>query len=172
MRPAIFSLKHSGIDTSCAGFGYYHFGVVRALLDQDVLPRVVTGTSAGAIGTFCFSSSSSTSHVADDHLFSSPPSFRFLLFSPSSPPSLPTVAAFLCTRTNEELRRTLTPALADRITACEDSLAVWLKRAWKTGARFDTVQWARKASFFSMGSMTFREAYERTGRVLNVSGAC
>jgi hypothetical protein len=48
---------------------------------------------------------------------------------------------------------------------------VWAKRAWRTGARFDTVEWARKASFFTMGSMTFKEAYERTGRIFNVSGA-
>ncbi|GAA5856076.1 hypothetical protein JCM8547_002968 [Rhodosporidiobolus lusitaniae] len=124
--------KNLGASALClsggASFGYYHFGVVRALLDQDLLPRVVTGTSAGAI-----------------------------------------VAAFLCTRTNAELKTLLIPTLADRITACEDSMAVWIKRAWKTGARFDTVEWARKASFFTMGNMTFREAYERTGRVLNVS---
>ncbi|BGP17955.1 hypothetical protein JCM10213v2_006003 [Rhodosporidiobolus nylandii] len=124
--------KNLGASALClsggASFGYYHFGVVRALLDQDLLPRVVTGTSAGAI-----------------------------------------VAAFLCTRTNPELQQLLRPELADRITACSEPFRVWAKRAWKTGARFDTVNWARKASFFTMGSMTFREAYERTGRVLNVS---
>ncbi|GAA5822287.1 hypothetical protein JCM11251_006289 [Rhodosporidiobolus azoricus] len=124
--------KNLGASALClsggASFGYYHFGVVRALLDQDLLPRVVTGTSAGAI-----------------------------------------VAAFLCTRTNSELKTLLVPSLADRITACEEPFHLWIKRAWRTGARFDTVQWARKASFFSMGNMTFREAYERTGRVLNVS---
>jgi hypothetical protein len=70
-------------------------------------------------------------------------------------------------------------------------MGIWLKRFWKTGARFDTVQWAekvsltpfalvgysqttdrfasRQASFWTHGSLTFREAYERTGRVLNVS---
>lgn len=32
-----------------AGFGYYHLGVVRALLQAGVLPTVVTGTSAGAL---------------------------------------------------------------------------------------------------------------------------
>lgn len=72
-------------------------------------------------------------------------------------------------------------------------MGIWLKRFWKTGARFDTVQWAEKvcaplaqlsgvgatrlttlsfpfqASFWTHGSLTFREAYERTGRVLNVS---
>ncbi|GAA6031322.1 hypothetical protein JCM8097_005602 [Rhodosporidiobolus ruineniae] len=124
--------KNLGASALClsggASFGYYHFGVVRALLDEDLIPRVVTGTSAGAI-----------------------------------------VAAFLCTRTNTELRSLLTPTLADRITACSEPTWEWMKRAWRTGARFDTVQWARKASFFTMGSMTFREAYERTGRVLNVS---
>jgi Flp pilus assembly secretin CpaC len=85
--------------------------------------------------------------------------------------SLSVVAAFCCTRTDSELCQLLTPTLADRITACEEPFRVWAKRAWKTGARFDTVQWARKASFFTMGNMTFKEAYERTGRILNVSGA-
>lgn len=81
-----------------------------------------------------------------------------------------TVGAICCTRTDAELRELLTPTLADRITACSEPFTVWAKRAWRTGARFDTVEWARKASFFTMGSMTFKEAYERTGRIFNVSG--
>lgn len=32
-----------------AGFGYYHLGVARALLQAGVLPTVITGTSAGAL---------------------------------------------------------------------------------------------------------------------------
>lgn len=32
-----------------AGFGYYHLGVVRALLQAGILPTVITGTSAGAL---------------------------------------------------------------------------------------------------------------------------
>ncbi|CEQ40142.1 SPOSA6832_01727 [Sporobolomyces salmonicolor] len=124
--------KNLGASALClsggASFGYYHFGVIRALLDQNLLPRVVTGTSAGAI-----------------------------------------VAAFACCRTDSEIAQLLTPALADRITACSDPFSVWIQRAWRTGARFDTVEWARRASFFTMGNMTFREAWERTGRVLNVS---
>lgn len=111
-----------------ASFGYYHIGVVRALLDANLLPKVVTGTSAGGL-----------------------------------------IAALTCTRTDDELRRMLVPALADRITACEEPFSVWGRRAWATGARFDTVQWAEKASFFTRGSMTFKEAYERTGKVLCIS---
>ncbi|EST06372.1 Patatin/Phospholipase A2-related [Kalmanozyma brasiliensis GHG001] len=111
-----------------ASFGYYHIGVVRALLDSNLLPKVVTGTSAGGL-----------------------------------------IAALTCTRTDAELRQMLVPALADRITACEEPFSVWGRRAWSTGARFDTVKWAEKASFFTMGSMTFKEAYERTGKVLCIS---
>ncbi|CAK7228044.1 hypothetical protein SBRCBS47491_006771 [Sporothrix bragantina] len=111
-----------------ASFAYYHFGVVRALLDEDLLPNVITGTSGGAL-----------------------------------------VAALVATRTNDELRKLLVPALAGKINACSEPLSVWFRRWWKTGARFDSVDWARQCAWWSHGSMTFREAYERTGRILNVT---
>lgn len=45
--------KNLGASALClsggASFGYYHFGVVRALLDAGLLPRVVAGTSAGGL---------------------------------------------------------------------------------------------------------------------------
>jgi len=45
--------RHFGSSALClsggASFGYYHFGVIRALLDADLLPRVMSGTSAGAL---------------------------------------------------------------------------------------------------------------------------
>ncbi|KIH92991.1 lipid acyl hydrolase [Sporothrix brasiliensis 5110] len=111
-----------------ASFAYYHFGVVRALLDEDLLPNVITGTSGGAL-----------------------------------------VAALVATRTNDELRQLLVPALAGKINACSEPFSVWFRRWWKTGARFDSVDWARQCAWWSHGSMTFREAYERTGRILNVT---
>lgn len=111
-----------------ATFAYYHFGVVKALLEEDLLPDVITGTSGGAL-----------------------------------------VAGLVATRTNEELKQLLVPALAHRITACSDPLWNWVRRWYSTGARFDSVDWAKKCSWFTRGSMTFREAYERTGRILNVS---
>ncbi|KAG8798557.1 hypothetical protein FRC16_007031, partial [Serendipita sp. 398] len=111
-----------------ASFGYYHFGVVKALLDAKLLPRVIAGTSCGAL-----------------------------------------IAALVCTRTDDELQRLLVPELAHRITACEEGIFTWFRRFLVTGARFDTVDWAQKAAFFSRGSLSFREAYELTGRVLNVS---
>lgn len=111
-----------------ATFAYYHYGVAKALLDADLLPEVITGTSGGAL-----------------------------------------VAALLGTRTDEELKRLLVPALAHRIKASQDSTFTWMKRWYKTGARFDAVQWGKACCWMTRGSMTFKEAYQRTGRILNVS---
>lgn len=111
-----------------ATFAYYHFGVVKALLDNDVLPELITGTSGGAL-----------------------------------------VAGLVATRTDEELKQLLVPALAHQIRACHEGFTTWVLRWWRTGARFDTLDWAKQCSWFCRGSTTFREAYERTGRILNVS---
>ncbi|KAI9893558.1 MAG: hypothetical protein M1814_006354 [Vezdaea aestivalis] len=111
-----------------ATFAYYHFGVAKALLDADLLPQIITGTSGGAL-----------------------------------------VAALLATRTDPELKLLLVPVLAERIKACSDGFLTWSKRWYRTGARFDSLVWARQCGWFSRGSTTFREAYERTGRILNVS---
>ncbi|KAB5558663.1 lipase [Coniochaeta sp. 2T2.1] len=111
-----------------ASFAYYHFGVVKALLEADLLPDVITGTSGGAL-----------------------------------------VAGLVATRTNDELKELLIPALSHKITACREPITVWFRRWWSTGARFDSVDWAKQCSWWTRGSMTFREAYERTGRILNVS---
>ncbi|KAF8935917.1 hypothetical protein BGZ47_009735 [Haplosporangium gracile] len=111
-----------------AGFGYYHLGVVRALLQAGILPTVITGTSAGAL-----------------------------------------MAALTCCRTDEELNEVLVPELAHKFTACADNIFTWLPRVVKKGSRFDAEDWARKAQWVTKGSLTFLEAYERTGRILNVS---
>ncbi|EPS38684.1 hypothetical protein H072_7540 [Dactylellina haptotyla CBS 200.50] len=79
------------------------------------------------------------------------------------------VAALVGTRTDDELKIVIRPELADKITACHDNMAVWMARWSRTGARFDSVDWASRALWFTRGSMTFREAYERTGRTLNIS---
>lgn len=79
------------------------------------------------------------------------------------------VAALVSTRTDQELKALLVPALAHRIKACEDGFLTWGPRWWRTGARFDSLEWAKHCSWFCRGSTTFQEAYERTGRILNVS---
>ncbi|CDK29936.1 unnamed protein product [Kuraishia capsulata CBS 1993] len=111
-----------------ACFAYSHFGILKALIENDAMPTIVSGTSGGGL-----------------------------------------VAALACVRTNDELRQLIVPELANKITACSDPFSVWFKRWWKTGARFDPVDWAKKCSWFTMGSLTFKEAYERTGKILNIS---
>ncbi|KAI1331149.1 lipase [Xylariaceae sp. FL0255] len=133
-KRALFKRMHANFGRTAvclsggAGFAYYHFGIVKALLEADLVPDVITGTSGGAL-----------------------------------------VAALVATRTNDELKDLLVPALANKINACSEPITKWFPRWWKTGARFDSVDWARQASWWARGSMTFREAYERTGRILNVS---
>lgn len=125
-------LKNYGKTALClsggACFAYTHFGVIKALLDNGLLPSIISGTSCGGL-----------------------------------------VAALACTRTDEELKKLLVPQLARKITACEDPWYVWVPRFWKTGARFDSVLWAEKSCFFTRGSLTFQEAFKRTGRKLNIS---
>jgi predicted acylesterase/phospholipase RssA len=111
-----------------ACFSYYHLGVIKAHLDANLLPKIITGTSGGAL-----------------------------------------VAALVCTRTDDELKQLLVPELADKITACHDDTLTWIKRWICTGARFDSIDWARRCCWFTRGSMTFKEAYLRTGRILNIS---
>jgi predicted acylesterase/phospholipase RssA len=111
-----------------ATFSYYHFGVVKALLDNGILPDIISGTSGGAL-----------------------------------------VAALVATRTDEELKQLLVPSLAHKIKACHEGFSIWIRRWWRTGARFHAIDWADQCSWFCRGSTTFREAYERTGRILNVS---
>ena len=38
----------------------------------------------------------------------------------------------------------IVPELAMRLTAFEEPFKVWGPRFWKTGARFDSLDWARK----------------------------
>lgn len=101
--------KNYGSSALClsggASFGYYHFGIIKSFLEADLLPRVITGTSAGGL-----------------------------------------IAAFVCTHTDAELKQLIRPELADKITACEDPIPVYVKRWWKTGARFSALDWARKVS--------------------------
>ncbi|OLL24401.1 Patatin-like phospholipase domain-containing protein, partial [Neolecta irregularis DAH-3] len=79
------------------------------------------------------------------------------------------IAALICIWPDKEQESLLIPALAQKLTAFEESFKVYIPRWYKTGARFDPVNWAKKCSWFTQGNTTFKEAYERTGRILNVS---
>ncbi|KAI9226923.1 MAG: lipase [Piptocephalis tieghemiana] len=124
--------RHFGRTALClsggAAFGYYHFGVIKALIHAGMLPKVIAGTSAGSL-----------------------------------------IAAITCVRTDEELLGILRPDLHSRIRACTDSIMTCAQRFHRTGATFDPHAWARVMQWATFGSMTFLEAYQRTGRILNIT---
>lgn len=112
-----------------ASFCYNHFGVLKALIENDSMPKILSGTSGGGM-----------------------------------------IAALAATRHNDELLNLISPKLACKINAFGDEpMWKWVKRWWETGARFDSVEWAKKAQWWTAGSTTFEESYKRTGKILNIS---
>ena len=109
--------------------GQQHMGVVKALIEEGVLPRVISGTSAGAV-----------------------------------------VGAFVCCRTTEELRRDFNADFLINIsTALDSSWFTRIKRFISTGYFFDPKRWALDMVPWTLGDLTFLEAFKKTGRILNIS---
>ncbi|KAJ1719257.1 hypothetical protein LPJ61_006345, partial [Coemansia biformis] len=79
------------------------------------------------------------------------------------------VAALLGTHTDDELRQIIRPELAKYMTACQGSARERLARWWTKGYYFDAVGWAPRAQVFTRGTLTFLEAFERTGKLLNIT---
>jgi len=117
-----------------ASLGMYHFGVLKTLFQHELLPRIISGSSAGAI-----------------------------------------VAGIIAVRTSEELellfsgdietiRRAIRLEFFDPIGSLERKL----RRILKTGHLMD-VKKLQRALIDNMGDVTFHEAYERTGRIVNIT---
>lgn len=112
-----------------ASFCYNHFGVLKALIENDLMPKILSGTSGGGM-----------------------------------------IAALAATRFDDELLELINPKLACKMNAFDSEPTwKWVKRWWKTGARFDSVEWAKKAQWWTTGSTTFEESYKNTGKILNIS---
>jgi len=143
MESVLQSLKamksHYGATALClsggAGMGHYHWGVVKALLSSGYLPKIISGTSSGAI-----------------------------------------VAAVVCTRSDEELRSTLqAEVLLTRMNCFDVPWIDRIKRYIKCRAMLDPdvllekLQWFAGADGVDKVGLTFKEAYEKTGRILNIT---
>lgn len=109
---------------------FYHVGVVKCLLEQNMLPQVISGTSGGAM-----------------------------------------IAALICTRKDSELLAVLSDPhlLSNKINAKDESTWTLLTRLMKKGVIFDYQRWVEKMNWITTGDMTFKEAYELTGRILNIT---
>ncbi|KAL7519081.1 hypothetical protein ACHAWX_003878 [Stephanocyclus meneghinianus] len=80
------------------------------------------------------------------------------------------VGAMICTRTDEELMKELTPeVLAPKMSIFASSWTERLRRYWKHGTMFDQEDWERRVRYFTNGDTTFEEAYKKTGRVLCIA---
>ncbi len=109
--------------------GCYHFGTIKALLEENILPHIISGTSAGSV-----------------------------------------VAAMVCTRTDEEIERDLSPEiLADKMTCFSRSWPDRLRSVYENGYLFDREDWMELISWFTRGDLTFEEAYRKTGRILCIT---
>lgn len=105
-------------------FGIYHVGVVKALWEQNLLPRVISGSSMGAI-----------------------------------------VAGGICTRTDEELKDFF--SYPEKIyRKAINFLSPW--EMLQNKVMMDADQLLKHISI-NVGNFTFKEAFERTGRILNIT---
>lgn len=106
---------------------YFHVGAVKAMWEQGLLPKIMSGASGGSV-----------------------------------------VASLLCTHTDEELREIFTPEFLVQEIERESGLIGAL-----SGLRPKMLQAEEVQEMIErlIPDMTFQEAYERTGRLLNVSVA-
>lgn len=105
--------------------GYFHYGVVKAMFERDVLPNVISGSSAGSI-----------------------------------------VAAVLGTRTDDELRKTFSP---DSLLVDAEHEANLLQRLLNPqGERLAGKEVVEMIAHL-VPDLTFEEAFEKTGRQINVT---
>eukprot|EP00551_Chaetoceros_affinis_P008681 CAMPEP_0203683586 /NCGR_PEP_ID=MMETSP0090-20130426/47595_1 /ASSEMBLY_ACC=CAM_ASM_001088 /TAXON_ID=426623 /ORGANISM="Chaetoceros affinis, Strain CCMP159" /LENGTH=700 /DNA_ID=CAMNT_0050552735 /DNA_START=832 /DNA_END=2934 /DNA_ORIENTATION=- len=112
-----------------AMMGCYHFGHVKALLEEDALPHIISGTSAGSV-----------------------------------------IAAMVCTRTDEEIKRDLRPEiLVDKMLCFSRTWPDRLRNVYKNGYMFDREEWIDLLAWFTCGDLTFEEAYKKTGRILCIT---
>jgi len=112
-----------------AANAYFHLGVVKTLVERNLLPRHLTGASGGAL-----------------------------------------VGAFVSTRTIEELETDLQAEnLCKVFQPCSQGFKGLLSNLAHMGTLFDIEDWIRKMKSLVCGDMTFREAFERTGRSFTIT---
>ncbi|EDO15629.1 hypothetical protein Kpol_489p10 [Vanderwaltozyma polyspora DSM 70294] len=116
-------------------FGLFHIGVLATLFELDLLPRVISGSSAGAI-----------------------------------------IASILSVHHKDEIPELLERVLESEFNIFKDdsqksdseNLLIKISRSFKSGTWFDNQHLVNTMIMF-LGDLTFREAYNRTGKILNIT---
>ncbi|CAD6645484.1 HN1_G0038440.mRNA.1.CDS.1 [Saccharomyces cerevisiae] len=116
-------------------FGLFHIGVLAALFESDLMPKVISGSSAGAI-----------------------------------------VASIFCVHTTQEIPSLLTNVLNmefnifndDNSKSPNENLLIKISRFCQNGTWFNNQPLVNTMLSF-LGNLTFREAYNKTGKILNIT---
>ncbi|CAI4916097.1 AVN_HP_G0046950.mRNA.1.CDS.1 [Saccharomyces cerevisiae] len=116
-------------------FGLFHIGVLAALFESDLMPKVISGSSAGAI-----------------------------------------VASIFCVHTTQEIPSLLTNVLNmefnifndDNSKSPNENLLIKISRFCQNGTWFNNQPLINTMLSF-LGNLTFREAYNKTGKILNIT---
>ncbi|EJS41694.1 stc2p [Saccharomyces arboricola H-6] len=116
-------------------FGLFHIGVLAALFESELMPKVISGSSAGAI-----------------------------------------VASIFCVHTTQEIPSLLTNILNmefnifndDNSKSPNENLLIKISRFCRNGTWFNNKPLINTMLSF-LGNLTFREAYNKTGKILNVT---
>lgn len=80
------------------------------------------------------------------------------------------VGAVVCTRTDEELLRDMRPeVMVHKLVCFSRPWGERMKSMYKNGHMFDFQEWIELIKWFTMGDMTFEEAYRKTGRLFCIT---
>ena len=128
-------------------FGIFHIGVLATLLESNMLPRIVSGLLAGSIMASILCACNNEETVA---LLETIAERKFEIFGEEEPEAAPGAAAALGAASG--LRRALKKLL----------------HFLKYGTLFD-ISGLKLTMIGFVGDLTFREAYNRTGKILNIT---
>ncbi|OQS06498.1 patatin-like phospholipase [Thraustotheca clavata] len=139
------------------GLGLYHSGIIKTLIDEDMLPQVISGASAGSIVAGCVGVR--TDEELPELFATGSMNLRFFGTNVTqddliqySPSWLSALKDLLPTSTYQNIQETYVVAARffDKGHILDNAI---LKECLQT----------------NMGDFTFREAYDRTGRIINIT---
>lgn len=107
--------------------GSFHLGVVKALLDHGLMPRVIAGSSVGSI-----------------------------------------IASIVATKTDEELAEVFKHLSDFDLSFFSNRNTLEFLRHFLTQGTLQDIKYLKARLRALFGDLTFQEAYDRTGKVLNV----
>lgn len=152
-----------------AALGFYHVGVVKALMENNLMPRVIGGSSAGSI--LCAMLGTRTDEECQEEMFQGKPThapghsgtLNFNFFRPMPIKGSETATTIVDPKRTWQVfvpigLRTMTSVIYDVLTG---------NRRPQDAFMNDTNHF-RSICRGNIGNFTFQEAFDRTGRILNI----